>query len=109
MSELTPEAGRLLVATPELADPNFTHTVILLLAVQDQGALGLVLNRPSETTVDEVMPAFFDAAVSPRVMFFGGPVGLDALEGAYLKAVWLLMGERRASGPSGSRLRGFCR
>ena len=41
--------GRLLVATPPLVDPNFDRTVVLMLEHGDDGALGIVLNRPSET------------------------------------------------------------
>lgn len=78
---LEPIAGRLLVATPELADPNFTHTVVFLLAVQDLGALGVVINRPSDRPVADVVPQFDDVAVAPRVMFLGGPVGLESIVG----------------------------
>jgi putative transcriptional regulator len=50
-------AGQLVVATPLLGDPNFAKTVVLLLQVdEDDGALGLVLNRPTGTGVDEVLP-----------------------------------------------------
>lgn len=76
-----PFAGRLLVATPDLVDPNFTHTVVLLLAVRPEGALGVVLNRPSDRRVDEVLPRWADRVAAPRVVFFGGPVGLDAVIG----------------------------
>ena len=76
-----PAAGRLLVATPDLVDPNFSHTVLLLLAVRSEGALGVVLNRPSDTPVSEVLEPWGDRVVSPAVMFFGGPVGLDAVVG----------------------------
>lgn len=76
-----PAPGRLLVATPELVDPNFSHTVVLLLAVQSEGALGVVLNRPSDRRVDEVLPRFADRVAAPAVMFFGGPVGLDQVVG----------------------------
>ena len=48
--------GRLLVATPALLDPNFERTVVLLLDVDDDGALGVVLNRPSPVPVQEVLP-----------------------------------------------------
>src|SRR5688572_13493784 len=44
-------AGMLLVATPELVDPNFSDTVVLLLDVDEQGALGVVLNRPTPVAV----------------------------------------------------------
>lgn len=78
---LEPVAGRLLVATPELGDPNFTHTVVFLLAVQPIGAIGVVLNRPGDRTVAEVVPQFDDVASEPRVVFLGGPVDLDSVVG----------------------------
>ena len=67
--------GRLLVATPALSDPNFERAVILLLQVDDEdGALGLVLNRPSDTGVSEVLPGWDALAQAPEVVFQGGPV-----------------------------------
>lgn len=78
---LSPAPGRLLVATPELPDPAFSHTVVLLLAARDEGSLGIVLNRPSATRVDEVLPRWADHVSAPGVMFFGGPVGLDSVVG----------------------------
>ena len=81
MPELSPSTGRLLVATPELTDPNFMYTVIFLLAVRAEGALGVVLNRPSLTRVDEVMPRWSATVGAPAVMFFGGPVGLESVIG----------------------------
>ena len=44
-------AGRLIVANPQLPDPNFDRTVVLVLAHGAEGALGVVLNRPSDTLV----------------------------------------------------------
>lgn len=49
--------GRLLIASPALADPNFDHTIVLMVEHGDEGALGLVLNRPSDTPVGELLPA----------------------------------------------------
>lgn len=72
-------AGRLLVATPLIADPSFERTVVLLLAHGPDGAFGLVLNRPTTTTVDEVAPAWSAWAAAPGVVFVGGPVGRDSL------------------------------
>jgi putative transcriptional regulator len=46
--------GHLLVASPKLVDPNFFHTVVLLVQHNQEGALGLVLNRPLQTTVQEM-------------------------------------------------------
>lgn len=73
-----PVAGQLLVATPMLVDPNFDHTVVLLLDVDDDGALGVVLNRPSPVPVHEVLPGWSDVLAGPDVLFQGGPVGTDS-------------------------------
>lgn len=68
-------AGQLVVATPELLDPNFARTVVLLLQVdEDDGALGLVLNRPTGTDVEEVLPGWAALSATPQVVFTGGPV-----------------------------------
>jgi putative transcriptional regulator len=66
--------GKLLVAAPSLVDPNFARTVVLLLAHSDQGALGLVLNRPTITSVSSPLPEWEDLASDPAVIFVGGPV-----------------------------------
>lgn len=66
--------GRLLVATPTLYEPNFFRTVVLVLEHTEDGALGVVLNRPSETDVSEPLPAWAPIAVPPAVVFVGGPV-----------------------------------
>ena len=81
MSEPSPEplqAGHLLVATPSLLDPNFERTVVLVLDVDENGALGVVLNRPSTVPVAEVLPDWSMLAASPDVMFQGGPVSTDS-------------------------------
>ncbi|MCB0909694.1 MAG: YqgE/AlgH family protein, partial [Nocardioidaceae bacterium] len=64
-------AGVLLVATPALVDPNFTDTVVLLLDVDDNGALGVILNRPSPVPVAEVLEAWGSVVVEPDVLFRG--------------------------------------
>ena len=66
--------GRLLVAVPAMSDPNFARTVVLLLEHTDEGALGVVLNRPSDTTVGEALPGWESVAAAPAVVFVGGPV-----------------------------------
>lgn len=73
-----PEQGALLVASPSLADPNFFRSVVFLLAHDADGTLGVVLNRPSDMPVDEVVPAWDDLAATPRVLFTGGPVQPNA-------------------------------
>ena len=70
--------GRLLVANPALPDPNFDRTVVLVLAHEDEGALGLVLNRPTEMDVDSPLPRWEHLAADPRVVFVGGPVAPGA-------------------------------
>ena len=69
--------GMLLVASPELIDPNFADTVVLLLDTGPEGALGVVLNRPSPVPVEEILPDWADLATTPEVLFQGGPVGTD--------------------------------
>jgi putative transcriptional regulator len=66
--------GRLLVSTPGLRDPNFDRTVVLVLEHDADGALGLVLNRPSATPVEDVLPAWHPITSDPPVVFSGGPV-----------------------------------
>lgn len=69
--------GNLLVATPALVDPNFARTVVLLLDVNDEGVLGVVLNRPSPLAVGEVLTGWSDVVTEPEVLFQGGPVETD--------------------------------
>jgi putative transcriptional regulator len=73
--------GRLLVATPTLYDPNFFRTVVLVLEHGDEGALGVVLNRPSETVVGETLPDWSSHTSDPGVVFVGGPVAPEAAIG----------------------------
>src|SRR5213593_2693436 len=70
--------GHLLVATPGLRDPNFERTVVLLVAHEDGGALGVVLNRATEVPVGEVLSGWVDLASDPSVVFEGGPVQPEA-------------------------------
>ena len=85
MSAVAPRPGMLLVASPALLDPNFSDTVVLLLDVDDDGALGVVLNRPTPVAVGEVLEAWRDVVAEPEVLFQGGPV---STEGA-LAVGWL--------------------
>jgi putative transcriptional regulator len=63
------EAGRLLVATPSLLDPNFERAVVLILDLDENGALGVVLNRPSTVPVAEILPDWADVTGTPGVLF----------------------------------------
>ena len=71
------QAGMLLVATPALLDPNFADTVVLLLDVDENGALGVVLNRPSGVPVAEVLEGWGEVVAEPEVLFHGGPVSTE--------------------------------
>lgn len=70
--------GSLLVATPLLSDPNFGRTVVLVVEHETSGALGVVLNRPTQVRVAEILESWGDLTTGPQVMFQGGPVALDS-------------------------------
>jgi putative transcriptional regulator len=73
-----PTAGSLLVALPTLEDPNFHRTVILMLAFgASEGAIGVVLNRPNEVPVFELLPGWEELAAPPGSVFVGGPVSRE--------------------------------
>jgi putative transcriptional regulator len=75
----TPTKGRLLLATPPLDDPNFDRTVIYVLEHHAEGALGLVLNRPSLEELGDALQAWSSMQSDPSLVFVGGPVEPDAL------------------------------
>jgi putative transcriptional regulator len=79
MTSLPPgfRPGSLLVAAPTLIDPNFADTVVLILDTDDNGALGVVLNRPSPVPVIEVLGDWCDVVTDPDVLYQGGPVSVD--------------------------------
>jgi len=71
--------GQLLVAGPALLDPNFWRTVVLIVEHTEEGALGLVLNRPSETSVGEAVPQLGELLDPMEQLFIGGPVQPSAV------------------------------
>jgi len=73
--------GYLLVATPAIEDPNFSRRVILMLDHGEQGALGVVIDRPGGVAVDQLMPRWHALATPPAELFTGGPVARNALIG----------------------------
>jgi putative transcriptional regulator len=66
--------GQLLVASPALLDPNFRRTVVLVTEHTEDGAAGLVLNRPTESEVSEIVPALESLVDDGEPIFMGGPV-----------------------------------
>lgn len=71
---MTVHTGMLLVATPALVDPNFARSVVFLIQHDEDGAVGVVLNRPSVEEVSEHLPDVAGSVVEPGVVFVGGPV-----------------------------------
>ncbi len=80
-------AGKLLIAEPLLADPNFDRSVVLMIEHTDEGALGVVLNRPTELEVAAVLSDWSGLAAPPPVLYMGGPVQQNGV---------LALGRRRA-------------
>jgi putative transcriptional regulator len=70
--------GKLLIASPALVDPNFARSVVFITEHNPEGAMGIVLNRPSDTAVDAVVPPLADIASSEPV-YVGGPVQPEAI------------------------------
>jgi putative transcriptional regulator len=70
--------GQLLIAAPSLHD-HFHRTVVLVVEHTEDGAMGVVLNRPSEVRVDDAVPALAELAGEEEVVRIGGPVAPDAV------------------------------
>ncbi|WP_037081252.1 YqgE/AlgH family protein [Pseudonocardia spinosispora] len=68
------EPGTLLVAAPGLLDPNFRRTVVYVIEHRGEGTLGVVLNRPSDVAVQDVLPVWAPHTSTPKAVFVGGPV-----------------------------------
>jgi putative transcriptional regulator len=77
--EPDPSAGRLLVATPLLGDPNFKRAVVLIVEHEEtEGTLGVVLNRPTKIPVGQVLEQWTELITDPSVLFRGGPVAQNS-------------------------------
>jgi putative transcriptional regulator len=71
--------GQLLIAGPALVDSNFWRTVVLVVEHSEEGAFGLVLNRPSETSVGDAAPELEELIDGDDPLFIGGPVQPSAV------------------------------
>lgn len=71
--------GKLLVASRQLGDPNFAETVILILEYGEPGAVGLIINRPTEVTLAEVLPDVKEVQQRADTIYIGGPVARDQI------------------------------
>jgi putative AlgH/UPF0301 family transcriptional regulator len=82
--------GSLLVAMPALTDPTFAGAVVYVLDHSDTGTIGVVLGRPSEVRIGDVLPGWSELAVEPGVFHVGGPCETDTA---------LCLATRRGGGP----------
>jgi putative transcriptional regulator len=77
--------GKLILAGPMLKDPNFDRTVVLITEHTEEGAMGLVLNRPSDATIGDAVPDLTWVADADDTVYVGGPV---APNGVIVLAEW---------------------
>ncbi len=71
--------GKLILASPTLMDPNFARTVVLIAEHTEEGAMGLVLNRPAESTVSDAVPDLAWLTDADAQVYVGGPVAETAV------------------------------
>lgn len=71
--------GRLLLATPPLTDPNFDRSVVYVLEHHEDGAIGLIVNRPTDEALAEPLDRWIDLQSAPSSIFAGGPVDTNAM------------------------------
>ena len=76
---MRPLTGQLLISSPSLVDPNFRRTVVLMTHHTDEGAVGLVLSRPSELRIEEAVPDLAILPTDDEVVYVGGPVQPEAV------------------------------
>jgi putative transcriptional regulator len=79
MSAMQSLQGKLLISSPALYDPNFRRTVILVAHHDEDGAMGLVLNRPAEVPVAEAAPQLTPLVDEDDPVLVGGPVSPESL------------------------------
>ena len=89
-----PSKGRFLIASRQLVDPHFAETVVLLIEYDQHGAMGIIINRPSELKLSAVLPEIEVLQQRPDTVYLGGPVAKNQL----------LLLIRTSSPPEGSRL-----
>jgi putative transcriptional regulator len=77
--DFTSLKGQLLIASAGLLDPNFHRTVVLVTEHTEEGAMGLVVNRPSPISVSEAVPHFGALAADDDRVYIGGPVQPEAV------------------------------
>jgi putative transcriptional regulator len=90
-------AGAFLVAMPHLLDPNFFRSVVLILEHDEDGAVGVIINQPSDSGLGDELPEWAPLLAEPGVVFVGGPVqpqvavGLaDGVDGSSLPGIGIV-------------------
>ena len=78
-SPAQPAKGRFLIASRALLDPNFAETVVLLLDADARGAMGIIINHPTKTTLADVLPDEKVLRDRPDRVFLGGPIGTNVM------------------------------
>jgi putative transcriptional regulator len=71
--------GKFLVASRQLNDPNFSQTVVLLIEYGPEGAMGLVINRPSNVKLSTVFPDVKELKERKDTIYVGGPVAVNQM------------------------------
>lgn len=93
--------GQALVASPYLTDPNFLRSVVYVLRHDEEGAIGLILNRPMKITVGELLEELTEQSIhNDRPVFCGGPVDgplmlLQACDQAPIPSVYIASDQER--------------
>lgn len=122
MTDAATLRGMLLIATPELEDPNFDRAVVLLAEHNEEGSMGIVLNRALPLTVADALPALAPCVEDDVPLHQGGPVATDTVialgdfsdPGSSAQIVFATIGFLRgdlppeASAPSTTRVRVYC-
>src|SRR5258708_11092024 len=80
MKRLVTEPGSVLAAAPDMLDPNFMHSVVLICRHTEEGAYGFVINRPASVMLDALAPDHPVLGKQSFPVFTGGPVGLHTLQ-----------------------------
>ena len=116
--------GKFLVADRQLTDPNFRETVVLLIEYSLNGAMGLVINRPSNVTLATVFPNIKELKQRKDILYVGGPVAVNQMllligtnkapdqatpvsEGVYISSSWELLERLMKKKGKGERFRLF--
>jgi putative transcriptional regulator len=71
---MSPQPGMFLYASPELPDAHFAHSVIVLVTYSDEGAMGLIINKPTEIPATDAVPDLKDEHGKLPPLYYGGPV-----------------------------------